>query len=112
MPLEDIMSKIRNWDNTCARWMMRHFYFVFFEFVLVAVFFTFFFNFLRTFDVGANIPPGSVTDQLLYHQLANSHLIVGLMILNSFWMLFMFNGINRLRLLLRDINYNLMRCKK
>jgi len=111
MSFDNFMSKVRHWDNLTARWMMRHFYILFFEFVLVIIFFIFFFNIFRTLDISANIAPENLTEQILYQQSINSLIIIILMLLNSFWMLFVFNGINRIRVLLREISYNLLRCK-
>lgn len=111
MSFDIFMSKVRQWDNFCARWMMRHFYIIFFEFVLVAIFFIFFFNVFRTIDISANVSSENVLEQLLLQQSVDLLIIIVLMLLNSFWMLFVFNGINRIRLVLRDISYSLMRNK-
>lgn len=111
MPLENVMSKIRQWDNFVARWMLRHFYIIFFEFVLVIVFFFFIFNTFRTIDMSANVSDKNLTEQLLYQQSINQLIIILLMLLNSFWMLFVFDGINRLRVILRDIGFHLSRSK-
>ena len=112
MSFQEFMSKVRYWDNICARWMLRHFYIVFFEFVLVIIFFIFFFNMLRALDITSNISQSNITDQLLAQQITNTHIIIVLLIMNSFWMLFMFNGVNRLRFILKEISYNLNRHKK
>jgi hypothetical protein len=108
---DNFMTRIRQWDNNVARWMMRHFYIMFFEFVLVLIFFIFIFSTFRTIDISANVPVKNTTEQLLLQQSVNQLIIIILMLLNSFWMLFIFSGINRLRGALRDISYNLMRQK-
>lgn len=112
MSFEDFMAKVRYWDNRCARWMMRHFYIIFFEFVLVVVFFIYFYNIFRVIDLAAQTSPNSILEQLLAQQAVNTLIIIVLLILNSFWMLFIFDGLNRLRTLLREISYNLMRRDK
>jgi len=112
MSFDDFMAKIRYWDNRCARWMMRHFYIIFFEFVLVAIFFIFFFNTFRALDIFASVPSDDVIGNLLIQQNTHTLIIIVLLLLNSFWMLFMFNGLNRLRILLKDINFTLMRRKQ
>lgn len=112
MSVESFMAKVRHWDNFVARWMLRHFYIIFFEFVLAIIFFFFILNTFRTVDLFANIPAQNLTEQLLLQQSTNQLIIIILMLLNSFWMLFVFDGINRLRILLKDISFNLMRSKK
>ena len=112
MSFQDFMSKVRYWDNICARWMIRHFYIVFFEFVLVIIFFIFFFNMLKALDITSNISQSNITDQLLAQQITNTQIIIVLLILNSFWLLFMFNGVGRLRIILKEISYNLTRSNR
>ena len=109
MAFGDFMAKIRNWDNRCARWLMRHFYIMFFEFVLVLIFFIFFFSTIKTIDLSHQISNENVIEQLLAQQTTNTLIIIILLLLNSFWMLYMFSGINRLRLVLKEISYNIMR---
>ena len=108
MPLEDFMAKVRAWDINCQRWLMRGAFFIFFEFVLAFVFFILLFNLVKFFDIAAHSSSDNLIEQLLIQQTANSLIIIGLLIINSFWMLYMFSGINRLRLILKDISYNLM----
>ncbi|MCK5581186.1 MAG: hypothetical protein KAJ18_07920 [Candidatus Omnitrophica bacterium] len=109
MPFKDFMTKVRHFDNLCARWMMRHFYIVFFEFVLVFIFFIFFFNILRNIDLAAQITTDNLTEKLLLQQSTNTLIIIVLLLLNSFWMLYIFNGMNRLRIILKDISFALSR---
>ncbi len=109
MAFQDFMAKVRYWDNRCARWLMRHFYIMFFEFVLVIIFFIFFYNTLRAIDLSSEISHQEVTEQLLAQQTTNTLIIIFLLLLNSFWMLYMFNGLDRLRIILREISFNLLR---
>ncbi len=109
MGFQEFMNKVRQWDNACARWMMRHFYFLFFECVLVLIFFVFFFNTLRAIDIGSAVSQDDVVQRLLFQQNTNMSIVIVLLLLNSFWMLFLFNGLNRIRLLLRDLNFTLSR---
>lgn len=111
MPFKDIMSKVRHIDNIFARWMLKHFYILFFELVLVITFFFFFFSTLKVIDISHEISPNNITTLLIFQQTANTLVIIFLLLLNSFWMLFIFSGINRLRLVLKEINYNLIRQK-
>ncbi len=111
MKFEEFMTKIRQWDNRCSRWMMRHFYFLFFQIVLVVTFLFFFLRILETINFIPLVDPNDLQSQILLHNAMTTMIIVFLMILNSFWMLFLFNGMNRIRLVLKDINYNLIRQK-
>lgn len=109
MSFQDFMGKIRQLDNQAARWMMRHFYILFFEFVLVIIFFIFFFNLLRSLDLGSRIPPNQILSQLLHQQLLNTQIIIVLLLLNSFWMLYIFNGMSRIRTILKEVSFHLSR---
>ena len=112
MSFQDFMTKVRYWDNRFAKWMLGHFYTIFFEFVLVMVFLIFFINIFKTIDLSTQVEPGNVTGQLLLQQSIHSLLIIFLLVMNSFWMLFIFNGMNRLRIILKDISFHLMRRKQ
>jgi len=109
MSFQEFMSKVRYWDNRFAKWMLGHFYTIFFEFVLVAIFLLYFVNIFKTIDISTQVAAGNITEQLLLQQSTHTLLIIILLILNSFWMLFIFNGMNRLRIILKDISYQLMR---
>ena len=111
MTFENFMNKVRQVDNRCARWMMRHFYTMFFQVVLVVIFFFFFVNTIQTINTADRIAPDNLTQEILLQQNGNLLLIIFLMILNSFWMLFMFASVNSLRVVLKDIHYTLMRKK-
>jgi hypothetical protein len=50
-----------------------------------------------------------VTARILSPLSLNLTIVVFLMLLNSFWMLFMFGAIQRIHNLLKDINYHLSR---
>lgn len=99
------MNKVRQWDTQAARWMMRHFYILFFEFVLVIIFIVFLLNTYRTIDISHAASKDNVTEQLLVQQTSGTYIIIILMLLNSFWMLYMFNEISRLKTILKDISF-------
>lgn len=105
------MNKVRQWDNQVARWMMRHFYFIFFQIVLVVFFFFWFVNLFSVIDA---IQAGKVS--LLEHisrtSLIYSSIIVFLLLLNSFWVLYMFNTMIRMHNTLKDISYNIGRLRR
>ncbi len=109
MSFQDFMVKVRQWDNACARWMLRHFYILFFEFVLVIIFFSFLINTLKTIDISSDIASNNIMEKLLLQQSINTLMIVFLLLLNSFWMLYIFNEILRMRTSLKDINFGLSR---
>mgnify|MGYP003527606599 CR=1 FL=1 len=107
MSFGDIMNKIRQWDNRSAQWMMKHFYMLFFEFILVGVFVFFFMNSFKVIDASDHISKYDAIGSLVLAQTTNTSLIVILLLFNSFWMLYIFNSILRLRGVLRNIEYQL-----
>ncbi|MBL8013187.1 MAG: hypothetical protein JNN05_05010 [Candidatus Omnitrophica bacterium] len=109
MGFGDFMNKVRQWDNRSAQWMMKHFYMLFFEFILVGVFVFFFMNTFKVIDASDHIPKYDAMANLLLAQTTNTSLIVILLLFNSFWMLYIFNSILRLRSVLKNIEYNLTR---
>ena len=109
MSFADFMNKIRQWDNRSAQWMMKHFYMLFFEFILVGVFVFFFMNTFKIIDASDHMNNYDPTASLALAQTINTSLIVILLLFNSFWMLYIFNSILRLRGVLKNIDYNLSR---
>ena len=107
MGSEDFMAQIRYWDNRSAKWMMRHFYILFFEIFLVVIFFAFFVNVIQVININADISKSSIVERLMMSQSVSTLIIVLLLLLNSFWMLYMFSSILRLRGILREMNFNL-----
>ena len=105
------MNKVRHWDKRSSQWFVRHFYILFFEIILVVVFFFFFANTINVLNVSSDVNSRSVLERLLVSQNINSLLILFLMLLNSFWMLFMFSGMLKIRNVLKDIDFNLSRRK-
>ena len=112
MAFSDVMNKVRYWDNRSAKWMMRHFYILFFEFVLVAIFLVFFANVLHVINLGADVEKNNNIEQLLLIQSVNGLIIVILLLLNSFWMLYMFSSIIRFRSILKEISFNTSKWRK
>jgi hypothetical protein len=108
MSFNDFMNKVRQWDNRSAQWMMKHFYMIFFEFILVGVFVFFFMNTFKIIDASDRIPSDAIS-HLVLAQTINQSLLVILLLFNSFWMLYIFNSILRLRGVLKNIDYNLSR---
>ena len=109
MSFNDTMNKVRQWDNRMAQWMVRHFYILFFEIILVAIFVAVFVNALKIIDVSVDIHKNNLIERILMTQSVNTLLIVILLLFNSFWMLYIFSSLLRLRTLLRNIDFNLSR---
>lgn len=111
MTFKEFMTKIRYWDNLTAKWLMRHFYFMFFQVVLFIIFLFWFVNMFNVIDVNYQISKSSILERAVMTQSVNTTIIVLLLLLNSFWMLYIFNGIQRLTNILKDISYNINRLR-
>lgn len=112
MPYKHIINTIRYWDNLTAKWLMRHFYFMFFQIILVAIFLVWFVNLFNVIDSTFHIPEeGTPIQRMLATQSINMTIVVLLIILNSFWMLFIFSAIQRIGNLLKDMTYHLSRLR-
>ena len=112
MGFSDFMNKVRYWDNRAAKWMMRHFYILFFEAFLAFIFLLFFFNCIQFIDLNADVSKDNLIARVFLLQTSNTLMIVLLLLLNSFWMLYIFNSITRLFPLLKDMNFYLSRSKE
>ena len=111
MGFNEFMAKVRQVDNRSAKWMMRHFYILFFEFFLVFIFLVFFVNVLRVLNIADDVSQTNVVERLLLSQSISALIIVILLLLNSFWMLYIFNSMIRSHGLLKEINFNLIKRK-
>ncbi|OGX38055.1 MAG: hypothetical protein A3D87_02595 [Omnitrophica WOR_2 bacterium RIFCSPHIGHO2_02_FULL_50_17] len=112
MFFRNLISKVRYWDNISAKWLMRHFYFMFFQIVLMVIFFFWFVNMFNVIDVSFQVSrTSSPTERILASQSVNITIVVLLILLNSFWMLFIFGTIQRINNLLKDLNYHLSRLR-
>ena len=109
MGFNDFMNKVRQWDNRSAQWIVRHFYILFFEVILVGIFLALLWNSSKVIDAGVEIQRNSVIERLLLTQSVNTLLITLLLLFNSFWMLYIFSSLLRLRSLLKNIDFNLSR---
>lgn len=105
------MSKVRHWDNLTAKWLMRHFYFLFFQIVLVIIFLFWFVNLFKVIDVSSHANQASLMEQALITQNINTSIIVFLLLLNSFWMLYIFNGMQRMSKILKDVHFSIMKLR-
>ncbi len=106
MSIDDLMNKVRQFDNLTAKWIMRHFYMTFFQITLFVIFMFWFVNMFKVIDV-SQAPDQTLTERALVTQSVNMAIIVFILLLNAFWTLYMFTGIQRLTNILRDINYSL-----
>lgn len=110
MPIQDFMNKVRYWDNMAAKWLMRHFYFIFFQIVLFIIFLFWFVNMFNVIDI-SHIPTNSNVERILATQSVNITILVFLLLVNSFWLLYMFSGIQRMTNLLKDISFHISRLR-
>jgi uncharacterized BrkB/YihY/UPF0761 family membrane protein len=101
------MNKLRQWDNRSNQWFIRHFYVLFFEIILVMVFVLFFVMTINTINISADIQKTSLTERLLLNQNYLTLAILFLILLNSFWMLFTFAGMLKIRNVLKNVDFNL-----
>ena len=111
MSFNDLTNRIRQWDNRSNQWFVRHFYVLFFEMILIVAFVLFFALTINTVNITSDIQKASLAERLLLNQNYLGLLIVFLMLLNSFWMLFMFSGMLKIRNVLKNIDFNLSRHK-
>ena len=112
MGFSDFMIKVRDWDIRSAKWFSRHFYILFFEIFLLAVFFVFFANAIQVIAVGGEIHPDNISEKLQFAQTVNGLLLVLLVILNSFWIVHLFNTVIRYRAILKDISFNISKINR
>ena len=107
MSYNDIMYKVRQWDNRAAQWMARHFYIILFEIILGLIFLFAFINALKILDISFDIHKENIADRLLLAQSINTMLIVMLLVLISLGVLNIINSNLRLRGVLKNIEFNL-----
>ena len=109
MGFNDFMNKIRQWDNKSSQWVNSHFYIILFQIILFFIFGAMFINALKIIDVSNDIQRSSVLERLLMVQTVNTLLIAILLLFNSFWILYIFGSLLRLRGILKNIDFNLSR---
>jgi hypothetical protein len=109
MNTQDFLNTLRQLDKRSSQWFMRHFYVLFFEVILVGVICFFVVTTLNVFYTASDVPSRSTVEKLLVNQNHISLLILFLLLLNSFWMLFLFSGFLRVRNILKNIDFNLSR---
>jgi len=109
MGYHDFMNKVRQWDNRSAQWIIRHFYILFFEVILAGIFLATLWNASKIIDVAVIIHKDNLLERLMLTQSINTLLITLLLLFNSFWILYIFGSLLRLRSLLKNIDFNLSR---
>lgn len=109
MSFNNLMNTIRQIDNRSNQWFVRHFYVLFFEIILVGVFVVFFILNIKTINIASDIHNPTAVELLLINQNNISLVLIFLLLLNSFWMLFMFSGLLKIRGVLKNIDFNLSR---
>jgi hypothetical protein len=58
-------------------------------------------------NLGVDTPKDNLIGRLLLTQSVNTLIIALLLILNSFWTLYIFNNLTRLRSLMKEMNYHM-----
>jgi len=106
MSYKEFMNKVRYWDNMTAKWLMRHFYFMFFQIILVAIFVFWFATTIGIIDSHYQVAEENLVERFLSTLTINTTIIALLLLLNSFWMLYIFNSMQRISSLLKDVTYN------
>jgi hypothetical protein len=109
MAQNDLMYKVRQWDNRAAQWMGRHFYIILFEVIILIIFLFTFVNALKILYISFEVSKNSVTDRLLLIQSIDLTLIVMLLLLISLGVLNIINSNSRLRNNLKNIEFLLSR---
>ena len=107
----DFMNRVRYWDNLIAKWILRHFYLTFFQIVLVFIFVIWFINTLNVLDFSFQMDKLAPIERILTTQAVSTTVIVLLLLFNSFWTLYIFSSLIRLKTILRDMNYQLSRMR-
>lgn len=108
---KDVLNKLRYWDNKSAQWILRHFYILFFEVVLIVIFIFFFINAMSVVESGFDLDKTNQIEKLLHSQSVNTTLLLLLILFNSFWMLFIFRAIMSIRSSARSIEYNITKIR-
>jgi len=107
MGFNDLMYKVKQWDNRAAQWMGRHFYIILFEAILAIIFILAFITALKLLNTSFNIQSGDITDQLILIQSIFTIFIVMLLLLISLGVLNLINSNTRHRSILKNIEFNL-----
>jgi ABC-type bacteriocin/lantibiotic exporter with double-glycine peptidase domain len=105
----EFTNKLRQWDVKTNQWFFRHFYLLFFQVILVIAFVFFFVIAINIINVAPDVDRGTIVEKLLLSQSVSNLLIVFLLLLNSFWMLFMLASVFRVRAILKNLDFNLSR---
>ena len=111
MSYKNFLGKIRHFDNITAKWMMRHFYFMFFQLVLVIIFFFWFFNTMQVIDMNFRHEFTSAVEKLMMNQTITLAIATLLILLNSFWLLYIFSSMQRMTNILKDISFHTSRLR-
>ena len=111
MSYKSMLTKIRYLDNLVAKWMLKHFYFLFFQIVLTCIFVFWFTNILKTIDLNFQTSHNNIIENILLSQSNSHNIMVLIMILNSFWLLYIFNCLQKQTNILNEIKYHIIRQK-
>lgn len=111
MNFTQMMSKIRRADNKLAKSIMRHSYLMIFQLVLFVIFMVWLINTSDIIALKFKIDTTQTIESILITHSINSSIIIFLILLNSFWMLYMFSTMQRMSYSLKDISYHTNRTR-
>ncbi len=109
MKINDMLNKMRQWDNRSNQWFSKNFSVLLFEIVLGVIFVFFIDYMMNIIAISDQVKKASFTEQILLSQAGLTLLVVLLLLFNSFLMLYLFNNILRIRGLLKNLDYNMGR---
>lgn len=108
MNYQDFASKLRQWEIKSNQWFLRH-SFVLFLPIILACFVALFVIAINLINISPDINRGTTIERLLLSQNISTLFIIFLILLNSFWMLFMLASLFRIRAVLKNVDFNLSR---
>ncbi len=106
MSVNDLLSRVRHWDNTISKWLMNNFYYTFFHLVVVVVFLLWAVNMLGLITTSLEIKNENPLEKMMILQSFNSSIMTFLLLLNSLWILYLLNNSHRIKNSLKNISYN------
>lgn len=100
------LEKYRQWDREVSKFLTRHFYFSFFQIVIGVVFAYWLISFINLLNILAKNKFETASELLLINQTLNISFMLFLLLLNSFWILYILNNSNRMANSMKNVSYN------
>ena len=105
---QDFAKAFRQWELKSNQWFVRHSFILFFP-ILLACFVVFFIITINLINVSSDMHQNSSTEKLLLAQNISTLFLAFLILLNSFWTIYMLASIFRIRSILKNVDFNLSR---